>query len=452
MAESVLQRRVDAIRRLARRGAAGPLARVVATTRPEDLAAAMDHLALADKRLVFAQVRDDATAADVLSRIQPEDVADLVEDQPVDRITRMFRALEADDQTDLLEQLPDDAREAVLQALHGDEREQMETLLGYAPDTAGGIMSPLAFRLRDDTTCRDAIAAVQEASDQELVYYAYIENADAQLVGVTSLRNLLTHPPSTKLGQIMTTDVICVNAATDQEEVARVAGRYDLLAVPVVDEQRRLLGIVTVDDVIDVIKEEAAEDMLLMAGVGEQAADPSSGRATAALGRLPWLCVTLVGGLLISEIIGRFSGVLSRDIVLAGFIPMLTGMAGNVGIQSATLTVRNIATGKVDAGAPPVVFGEALTGMLLGAVFAACIGGYCYVRSGNVAAAMSVAVAMLCNCTTAALMGTLVPLTLRRFGVDPAVATGPFVTTAMDGVGVTIYLTIAGVLLQRFGT
>ncbi|MEN9784763.1 MAG: hypothetical protein RLZZ299_27 [Pseudomonadota bacterium] len=450
MAESVLQRRVDTIRRLARRGASSPLARVVATTRPEDLAAAIDHLAAHEKRLVFAQLKDDAIAADVLSRVHAEDVPALVENEPVDRLTRMFRELEADDQTDLIEQLPDDAREAVLQAMHGEERAQMEQLLTYPPDTAGGIMSPLAFRLRDDTTCRDAIAAVQAASDQELVYYAYVENAQGQLVGVTSLRNLLTHPPSTRLGAVMTTDVIAVAATTDQEEVARVASRYDLLAVPVVDDQRRLLGIVTIDDVIDVLKEEAAEDLLLMAGVGEQAADPTRSHAAAALGRLPWLLVTLVGGLIISEIIGRHARVLGADLVLAGFIPMLTGMAGNVGIQSATLTVRNIAMGKLDAGVRAAVALEAATGFFLGLVFAVCIAGYCMLRYHNVPAAWSVGFAITCNCTSAALMGSLVPLTLRRLGVDPAIATGPFVTTAMDGVGVTIYLAIATVLLERF--
>jgi magnesium transporter len=451
MSESVLQLRVDAIRRLARRGAAAPLAKVVASTRAEDIAAAMDHLARHEQRLVFGQVRDDAVAADILARVAPEDVSTLVADQPVERIARVFREMEADDQTDLIENLPDDTREAVLSALQGDEREQMEELLGYAPDTAGGIMSPLAFTLRARSTCRDAIAAVQEASDHELVYYAYVEDDQDRLVGVTSLRNLLTHPPSTRLQDIMTTDVISVGANVDQEEVARVAGRYDLLAVPVVDDQRRLLGIVTVDDVIDVIKEEAAEDMLLMAGVGEQAADPTSSRASATLGRLPWLFVTLVGGLAISEIIGGFGAILRTDLVLAGFIPMLTGMAGNVGIQSATLTVRNIATGKMDAGAGHAVAGEALSGLLLGLVFAVCIGGYCYLRYGAVAVALSVGFAIVCNCTSAALMGTLVPVTLRRLGVDPAIATGPFVTTAMDGLGVTIYLGIAGALIARFG-
>lgn len=448
MVDSVLNQRVDAIRRLARRGAASALAKVVAKTRAEDLAAVMDHLAPAERRAVFAQVRQDAVAADVLTRVGTDVFHTLTDGLPVDRLTALFSEMEADDQTDLIELLPEERRALVLQKIRGDEREEIEELLGYPPDTAGGIMSPLAFRLREDTDCRDAIAAVQEASDHELVYYVYVENDDGQLVGVTSLRSLLTHPPSTRLGDIMTTDVIAVPATSDQEEVARIVGRYDLLAVPVVDDRRVLLGIVTVDDVIDVIKEEAAEDMLLMAGVGEDAADPTRGSRLAAVGkRLPWLLVTLAGGLGIAEIIHQFAPTLEADLVLAGFIPIVMGMEGNVGIQSATLTVRNIATGRLDGGVSGAIVGEVLTGLMLGMVFAALVGGYGWLRYGDAAVAASVAIAIVCGMTSAALVGTLVPLTMRRVGVDPAIATGPFVTTVMDGLGLTIYLGIATTLL-----
>lgn len=450
MAESLLNQRVDAIRRLARRGATAALAKVVAKTRAEDLAAVLDHLAAAEQRTVFGQIRDDATAADVLTRIGASEFLNVTADVPPDRLVALFHEMEADDQTDLLELLPDDRRDIVLERIRRVEREQVEELLGYPPDTAGGIMSPLAFRLAAETTCREAIAAVQEASDHELVYYVYVESESGQLAGVTSLRNLLTHPPSTRLSDIIATDVISVSPTTDQEEVARIAGRYDLLAVPVVDESRRLVGIVTVDDVIDVIREEAAEDMLLMAGVGEQEADPSRGsRRAAVLSRLPWLGVTLAGGLVIAEIVGAFETTLSADLVLAGFIPIVMGMEGNVGIQSATLAVRNIATGRMDNAVGSIVLGEVVTGFSLGVVFAVAIGLYSLVRYQSLTTSGALALAVLCGMTTAALVGTLVPVTLRRLGVDPAIATGPFVTTAMDGVGITIYLSIATVLLPR---
>lgn len=448
MADSHLTTRVDTVRRLARRGALPALAKVVAKTRAEDLAAVMTNLAPNEQRTVFGQIPDDTVAANVLTRVAPEDFQHLAEHLAADRLGALFSCMPADDQTDLLELLPEGQRESVLARIQGEERAQVEELLGWASDTAGGIMSPLAFRLREDNTCREAIAGVQEVSDHELIYYIYVENEAGQLAGVTSLRNLLTHSPSTRLGDIMATDVIGVRPEMDQEEVARIAGRYDLLAVPVVDDQRRLLGIVTVDDVIDVIREEAAEDMLLMAGVNEEAEAGAQTRLQVVGRRLPWLLVTVVGGIVISEIIARFNGVLRADLVLAGFIPIVMGMEGNVGIQSATVTVRNIALGKLDGGIARAVTGEIRNGFLLGIVFAVLIGGYCLARYQDGRVAAAVATAVLCGMTTASLVGTAVPLTLRRLGVDPAIATGPFVTTAMDGVGLTIYLTIASMLLH----
>lgn len=449
MSDPLLTQRVDAIRRLARRGATPALAKIIAKSRAEDVAAVMDRLSAHDQRLVFQQIKSEEVAADVLTHLGPEEFKGLIGDLPLERVSTLFAEMEVDDQTDLLELLPEEQRDAVLERIKGEEREQVEELLGYAPDTAGGIMSPLAFRLQAEATCRDAIASVQAASDHELIYYAYVENEEKQLVGVISLRNLLTHPPSTRLHEIMTADVITVRPEMDQEEVARIAGRYDLLAVPVVDDQRHLLGIVTVDDVIDVIREEAAEDMLLMAGVSEGATEASRmSRWEAVTRRLPWLLVTMGGGFLISEIIKHFQPVLSTELMLAGFIPIVTGMEGNVGIQSATVTVRNLALGRLDGNIGRTVTGEAVNGISLGAIFGVCIGSYCYLRYGDSRLAGSVAIAILCGMTAATLSGTLVPLTLRRFGIDPAIATGPFVTTAMDILGLTIYLSIATLLLS----
>ncbi|GDX81190.1 magnesium transporter MgtE [Deltaproteobacteria bacterium] len=451
MADTLLGQRVDAIRRLARRGHAAPLGKVVAKARPEDIAAVIGHLTAPEQRLVFSTIKQDAVAADVLSRVHGEDLLHLITDLAPERVATLLGYLPGDDQTDVIERLPEETREAVLARMKRDEREEVEELLGYAPDTAGGIMSPTAFTLRENITCRDAIAAVQAASDQELIYYAYVENEEGQLVGVTSLRNLLTHPPSTKLSDIMSSDVIAVRTETDQEEVARIAGRYDLLAVPVVDDQRHLVGIVTVDDVIDVIREEAAEDMLLMAGVREPEEEPAGSRLWGPARRLPWLLVTLAGGLGISELIHHFDPLLKSDLVLAGFIPIVMGMEGNVGIQSATVTVRGIATGRIDSALGKAVGQEVFNGVVLGMVFALIIGGYSYVRFQDSRVSLSVAIAVVTGMTSASLVGTLVPLTLRRLGVDPAIATGPFVTTAMDGLGLTIYLTTAFLLLGSTG-
>jgi magnesium transporter len=450
MAESLLSQRVDAIRRLARRGATVALGKVVAKTRIEDLAAAMIHLHPVEQRLVFAQIREEPRAAGVLAAVEPGDFEQLSRELTTERLAVLLKEMDPDDRMDALERLDEERRNAVLAKIQGEEREQVEELRHYPPDTAGGIMSPLAFQLNEETTCREAIASVQEASDHEQIHYVYVLNEAEQLTGVVSLRSLLTHTPSTRLIELMSRDVISVSPQTDQEEVARIAGRYGLLAVPVVDEQRRLLGIVTIDDVIDVIREEAAEDMLLMAGVSEEP-EVKQSFLQSLQQRMPWLLVTLIGGLGISEIIARFDGVLSSDLVLAGFIPIVMGMEGNVGIQSATLTVRNIATGRLDGRIGSVLLGEAISGLAMGVVFGLLIGGYCVIRYHSFAVAGAVAIAIITGMSTAALVGTAVPLTMRRLGIDPAIATGPFVTTAMDGLGLSIYLGIAAVLLSRFG-
>lgn len=448
MAESLLSQRVDAIRRLARRGAVTALAKVVSKSRSEDIAAAMMHLHPAEQRLLFAQIRDDEQAAKVLAGVDEADFRHLVQDLGVERLAVLFKEMDPDDQTDVVELLDENTRSAMLQQIAGEDRAQVEELMGYPPDSAGGIMSPLAFRLDEDCSCRDAIAAVQEHSDHEQIYYVYIHNEAEQLTGVVSLRGLLTHAPSMRLGDVMVRDVIAVGPETDQEEVARIAGRYGLLAVPVLDQQRHLLGIVTVDDVIDVIREEAAEDMLLMAGVSEEAETGPTSRLQPVLQRLPWLLVTLCGGLGISEIIRRFDSVLSADLVLAGFIPIVMGMEGNVGIQSATLTVRNLATGRMEGRAMVSILSEMLTGFVMGLIFAVLVGSYSYIRYGNLQVSAAVSTAIVMGMTTAALVGSSVPLTMKRLGVDPAIATGPFVTTLMDGVGLTIYLSIASALLH----
>lgn len=448
MPDSVLSQRIEAIRRLARRGAVPALAKVVGKSRAEDLAAVMGTLGPHEQRLVFSQVRDEAVAADVLARLEGDEFRAVTSELTVDRVAMLVGLLDPDDQADIIEYLPEDRQAAILQRIHAEERQQVEELLGYEPDSAGGIMSTVALRLTDRSTCRDAIAAVQAASDHELIYYAYVESDDGQLVGVTSLRNLLTHPPGTTLAEIMATDVISVSPEDDQEDVARIASRYDLLAVPVVDDQRRLLGIVTVDDVVDVIRQEAAEDMLLMAGMPEEAAEPGgTGRVQAVFRRMPWLMLTMLGGFVVAEIVSRFSGVLDRELVLAGFIPIVTGMEGNVGIQSATVTVRNIALGRLEAGVSRTIAGEAGTGLALGSVFGPLIGAYCYLRTMDVAVSGAVTIAIVGGMTAATTAGALVPVTLRRLGVDPAIATGPFVTTAMDAVGLAIYLSIASLLL-----
>ena len=431
---------VEAMRRLARRSAVASLKRTVEKSRAEDIAEAIGHLAPHEQKLVFSQVVDNETAANVLVQLDDTDFQLLVSEIEFDRLILLMNLMEVDDEADLIQLLPDDIRDRVLDAIHHADKEHVEELLTYPEDSAGGIMQPLVFVTHEDTSCRDAINHLHEsAGDLEMIFYLYVENDAGQLVGVTSLRALLTHPPSTKLNEFMTTEVITVEPETDQEDVARIVSRYDMLALPVVDDGRRLLGIVTIDDVVDVIQDEAMEDMLLMAGVGDEV-DPTGGSVLkAARQRAMWLFVTLLGGIAMAEVIGAFEAPMQQLPVLAGFIPVMMGMGGNVGVQAATIAVQNIATGHANVTGPmKMAWHEMRVGLIMGIGFAVVLGAYTW-ASGDAVLAAAVSTSIVCTVTVAASFGMMVPFTFHRFGIDPAIATGPFVTTGIDVVAILIY-------------
>lgn len=442
----MIDTRVDVIRRLARRGAGSALSRSLGKIRPEDIAVAISHLAPAEQRLVFSHIEDDAVAADVLARVEESDLHRLVRDLDFKRLVTLLEDMEVDDEADVIARLPSDLRERVLEAITKSDKEAVEDILAWPEDSAGGIMQPVAFRTTADQTCRDAINQLHEqTADLEMVFYLYVENDAEQLVGVCSLRDLLTHPPSTPLSEIMTKEVITVAPETDQEEVARIVSRYDLLAVPVVDDQRHLLGIVTVDDVVDVIKEEAIEDMMLMAGVGDSLEANVRSPLRAARTRVRFLLITLATGVMISQIIGHFDDALHRNIVLAGFMPVVMGMGGNVGSQASTIMVRNLALGQVtlEDGPASHLWREGRVGILLGAFFGLLLATFIQIRYGNWYVSLAIGASIELALVNAACMGTIIPLVLQRLRIDPAVATGPFASTSIDLITVLIYFNVA---------
>jgi magnesium transporter len=328
------------------------------------------------------------------------------------------------------------------------ESEEVEDLLRYEDDTAGGIMVPDFIALKEDVTAKEAIESLQkEHSDVEMPFYLYVVDEYEKLVGVSSLRQLVLVPPETQLKDIMATDVISVQTDMDQEEVARIVARYDFLAVPVVDGANRLVGIVTVDDVIDIIRKEATEDILKMAGAGEEFVETKSILKSTRI-RLPWLFASCIGGIVAFFIIGRFEHSLMKFAYLAAFIPVIMGMGGNIGTQSSTIVVRGLATGRLsiqDIG--PVVFKELAIGSILGLVYGLLIGSVAHFRYSMVPLAVAVSLAVISSMSIAALVGSLVPMGFARINIDPAVATGPFVTTAIDILSVSFYFLIATTLL-----
>ncbi|MGH7256464.1 MAG: magnesium transporter, partial [Nitrospirales bacterium] len=282
----------------------------------------------------------------------------------------------------------------------------------------------------------------------EMVFYIYVVDKDGHLVGVLSLRQLLTVPPSTLLRNIMTRDVIRVTVETDQEEVARQVATYNLLAIPVVDQAKKLVGIITVDDVVDVIRDEATEDMLKMTGASEDTLLKSSTIKAARL-RFPWLFTNLAGGLFSGMILWYFRYTIQEVVAIVSFIPVIAGMGGNVGLQSSTLIIRGLATGGVELSEIwTVFFREVRIGLLLGLACGLILGiaGWLWHGHGmlGVVVGSSLAMAFLLSTNLA----TVLPIALKRFDVDPAVAVGPFVTTANDITGITLYLALATIFLE----
>lgn len=415
-----------------------------------DIADILAHLEAREQAILFSLL-DGETAALVLNQLDTDTVSSLMSTLGAERIAGILDNMSSDDAADLLAELPVAEKDQLLELMETTEAEDVQELLEYREDTAGGIMTTEYVAIRQDITASKAIEVLREtAPDAETVYYVYVVNTANQLVGVISLRELIIADPNTLIERIMHRKVISVSVDTDQEEVARVVSRYDFLAVPVVDHHQELVGIITVDDVIDVIHEEATEDIYRLAGTAEvEEEDFLVRRLWSSLrSRLPWLLVTLVEGLLAGRILGGLERELSAMVALAFFIPLLTGMGGNVGTQSSTLTVRGLATGQIDGKRMAVtVFRESMVGLVVGTICGAIVAVVALAWQRNVMLGVVVGVAMLANMTTAATMGTLVPLLFKRVGVDPAVASAPFITASIDVTGLLIYATLATTLI-----
>ncbi len=439
---------VDSVKRLLRRGATSHLVKIVNKTHGADLSVLFRSLSLAQQRRLFDMITDVEQKGILFSELEEDTFQDLIEDMPIEAIVEILESMPADDVADIIGRLPEDRSQDILDKMKKAESEEVEDLLRYDDDTAGGIMVPDFIALKEDVTAKEAIESLQtEHSDVEMAFYLYVVDEYGKLVGVSSLRQLVVIPPETPLKEFMSTDVFSVQTDMDQEEVARIVARYDILAVPVVDDSNRLVGIVTVDDVIDILRKEATEDILKMAGVGEEFVETKSIFKSTRI-RLPWLFASCLGGLFAFFIIGKFESSILKYAYLAAFIPVIMGMGGNIGTQSSTIVVRGLATGRLNVrDIWSVVLKELSIGVILGLVYGALIGSVAQLRYSMVALAISVALAVVSSMSVAALVGSLVPMAFARINIDPAVATGPFVTTAIDIISVFFYFKIATTLL-----
>lgn len=363
---------------------------------------------------------------------------------------RLLASIPPDEMADVLGDLSLDSRRKIVGYFSKEKTTEARRLLRYPDDTAGGLMTTEVVALPMEATVSRAIRHIREkATEYEAVYYIYVTDLDNRLMGVLSLRELVLASPSTKLKEVMNPDIITVPVEMDQEEVAYTIADYDLLAVPVVDKEGKLLGIVTVDDVIDVIEEEVTEDIGHLAGTGAEIDKLIEAPVSSVVkARLPWLIFALLGGLVAGSVIGVFKDTLSSVVLLAIFIPVIMSMGGNVGIQSSTVFVRGLATGEIRKPWN-YFFREIRVGLLMGVLVGAGVGIIANFWKGLPVLGFIVGTAMFATVVLATAIGIVVPKVFDRLGVDPAISTSPFVTTIEDIMGLLIYFSIATFMLIR---
>jgi magnesium transporter len=441
----------DTYRRLLRRQAKTNLIKLTRKTHPADLATVFRHFTDEEQIEIFTLMNENEHTAEFLSELDDALINDLLANESLERIASIIEKAPTNDQSGILNVLEEEKAQSVIELLNTEEQEEIAEIMGYPEDSAGALMNTEVFTLNEGITAGEAIKTLQDQEEAEMVFYLYITDDDDRLVGVISLRALTTTPSTTKLKDMMIKNVHSIRPETDQEEVARVVAQYNYLAVPVIDPDSHLLGIVTVDDVVDVIREEATEDFLQMAGAGKDREILLKSSWENAKTRLPWLFASWVGGVTAAYLIGVFENMLENIIALAAFIPVILGMGGNIATQSSTIIVRGMATGRVHIGGEiKLIIKEMQVGLLLGILYGILLGVFAKITFPNahnylgVVVGLSICVSMI----VAATVGTIIPLILRKLDIDPAVATGPFVTTSIDILGVLFYFLIAGLFLS----
>lgn len=413
-----------------------------------------------DEMVIAFRLLGKDLSIEVFEMLSLESQDQLIQAFTDENAKEVIMALEPDDRVRLLDEVPAKVAKKLLNALAGDERKKTAELLGYAPETAGRIMTPEYVSLKKKLTADEAIQRIKaQKKDAETIYVLYVTDESRKLIGVVSLGDLVSADSDALVEEIMTTEVKLVKTDTDQEEVARLLKDLDLLAVPVVDSEERLVGIVTVDDAIDILEEEASEDMLKKTGIGSFLYRREEGRSSKLIHgslwhvwrvRLPFLVITLMGGLLAGVVIEAFEETLEAVVALAIFIPVIMDMGGNVGTQSSTIFTRAMVLGHINMNRfIRHFFREVGIGASMGAVLGIAAALIASSWQGLPELGYAVGLALFCTITIATSLGFLVPYTLFRLGLDQAAGSDPIITTIKDMTGLAIYFGLVNVFLAH---
>ncbi|MFA9454132.1 MAG: magnesium transporter [Candidatus Aminicenantaceae bacterium] len=387
--------------------------------------------------------QDKEKAAEVLSELDPEDAATILENLPIDQIADIMQITPPDDVAPILELLPEEMKDAVLAAMAEKPTEEVMELLDHEQETAGRIMSPNFYALNENTNVSDAITAMQLEGDVESAFYLYAVNDQDHLRGVVSLRQMLFSRPNTPLKNIMTKDVISVQTETDQEEVARQVADYNLVAIPVVDPEHKLVGVVTVDDVIDVIDKEATEDIYKMVSLDTTDRIQDS-PFTSIKKRLPFLLFSLLTASVSPFVVKHFQGTIQEFVTLAVFMPLVAALGGIAGNQTIAIMVREIAIGQTEwLSARKTLLKELLVGIGNGLVIGIIVGAASWALYDNLYLGLVVGVAIIINLFIAALVGSMIPFFLKLLKLDPALGSVNLLTMFTDSIGLLTFLGLA---------
>lgn len=445
------------MRRLLRRGSRSKISKLLSKERLGDVTIGLARLTPAEQIKVFQIViaDDPASASEVLVDLEPEQRVAILEALKPEQVSAMLEAAAVDDAVMIVESLPAELKEKVLEIVDLDDKlTGVQTQLAYRDQSAGRIMDTDFVALEQQVTMGEAIDTVRRlAHEIDMISYLYVVDKEGHLVGVTSLRQLLLADPEATLGDIMISSLIRVNTDIDQEEVAQLAARYDLLAIPVTNADNQLVGIVTLDDIVDVFKDEATEDFYKLAGTSDNELVYQDNSFKVAGIRLPWLLVNLVGLMLAGLLTARFQNTFQLA-MLIGFIPVIMGMGGNIGSQTSTITVRGLATGRLGTRWGEIgrfLWQQVKVGALLALICAvvAAVVAFFWQREGGGPwlVIVAVTVSLFLSVQLASFTGALIPVLFNRFGIDPAVASGPLVTTTNDIMGILIYFALTFLLL-----
>ncbi len=415
-----------------------------------DIATLINHFTEREKIILLTTLHENNNekAAEVLSEIVPEDAAKLIQQIPVETAAKIFNDLPSDDIASILELVPEDLKNNLLTSLEKKPTEEVKELLEHEEETAGRIMSPNFYALNENTNVSDAVTAMQLEGDVESAFYLYVVDDDFHLKGVVSLRQVLFSNPNTPLKNIMTTNVINVQTETDQEEAARIVADYNLVAVPVTDANGKLVGVITVDDIIDVIDQEATEDIYKMVSLDTTDRIQDSPFSSIKK-RLPFLLLSLLTASVAPFVVNYFKGTIQQFVTLAVFMPLVAALGGIAGNQTVAIIVREIAVGQTEwISARKALFKEIIVGIINGIVIGSLLGLISYTLIGNPYLGFVLGLAIILNLFIAALVGTLIPLFLRLVKLDPALGSVNLLTMFTDSLGFLIFLGLATLFLK----